>query len=306
DVTPAKIGEWCEKVRGFAEEQDRQDPNFWNSVVNPECDLVQALAGATLDEKKQEIVDAYRHAKARGASPREFGSVIEHLEFLTEMAQGAGKDIHKLAMLLREIAGQLASLAESIRNKPGWGGMIYLPDDENCTKLLGLEALTEKDAWKIKLAIADLDHALAKRGEMVGAVLIVGGDDIVPFHRLPNPTDDMDTEVLSDNPYATLDSNYFVPEWPVGRLPGETGPDAGLLLEQIRGAVKNHLNKATKSKKAFSQKTIIADLMSFFKELMSFTTRSNFGYTAAVWRQSSIAAFRPIGEGGSMRVSPPD
>ncbi|NTV36393.1 MAG: hypothetical protein HGA53_05520, partial [Anaerolineaceae bacterium] len=30
------------------------------------------------------------------------------------------------------IVKEMASLAESIRNKPGWGGMIYLPDDENC------------------------------------------------------------------------------------------------------------------------------------------------------------------------------
>jgi hypothetical protein len=32
----------------------------------------------------------------------------------------------------------------------------------------------------------------------------------------------------------------------------------------------------------------------------------NFGYTAAVWRRSSLATFRPIGEGRYLRVSPPD
>ena len=63
--------------------------------------------------------------------------------------------------------------------------------------------------------------------------MIIGGDEIVPFHSLPNPTDDSDREVLSDNPYASTDTNYFIPEWPVGRLPGEKGMDAGLLLEQF-------------------------------------------------------------------------
>ena len=76
-----------------------------------------------------------------------------------------------------------------------------------------------------KLAIADLDKALSKRGEMIGSLLIVGGPEVVPFHLLPNPTDDADTQVASDNPYASTDDNYFIPEWPVGRLPGGTNRD---------------------------------------------------------------------------------
>ncbi len=114
DVTPAKIGEWCEKARGFAEEQDRQNPSFWNSVVKPECDLLQALAGSTLDEQKQAVVDAYRHAKTRGASPREFRSVIDHLEFLADMAADGSKrkEVKQQAAALREIVEQLAPLGE--------------------------------------------------------------------------------------------------------------------------------------------------------------------------------------------------
>jgi len=81
----------------------------------------------------------------------------------------------------------------------------------------------------LKLALADLDAALCKRGERIGALLIVGGPEIVPFHRMPNPVDDQDVDVLSDNPYATCDSNYFVSEWPVGRLP-RAGSSAAFLL----------------------------------------------------------------------------
>ena len=33
---------------------------------------------------------------------------------------------------------------------------------------------------------------------------------------------------------------------------------------------------------------------------------SSVGYTAAVWRRSSIAVFRPIGQGQNLLVSPPD
>ena len=41
---------------------------------------------------------------------------------------------------------------------------------------------------------------------------------------LPNPTDDADPDIPSDNPYATADDNYFVPEWPIARLPTSAVP----------------------------------------------------------------------------------
>ncbi|MDD2734759.1 MAG: hypothetical protein PHF56_12520 [Desulfuromonadaceae bacterium] len=109
EVIPAEIVEWCEKARGCAEEKDRLEPNFWNSVVSPECDLVLALADGTLDQQKQAVVDAYRHAKARGASPRQFSSVIDHLEFLAEMTAEAGKhkEVKQQAATLREVVEQL-------------------------------------------------------------------------------------------------------------------------------------------------------------------------------------------------------
>ncbi len=114
DKSP-NIGELCEKARAHAEEKDRQAPSFWNSVVKPECDLVLALAGTTLDEQKQAIVDAYRHARARGASSRQFSSVIDHLEFLADMAATAGKEkkIQRQTAALREIVEQLTPRAES-------------------------------------------------------------------------------------------------------------------------------------------------------------------------------------------------
>ena len=78
-------------------------------------------------------------------------------------------------------------------------------------------------AWQLKLILGDLDAALEKRGERIGAVLIVGGPEIVPFHNLPNPVEDADMDVPSDNPYAAKDNNYFISDWPVGRVSGGVG-----------------------------------------------------------------------------------
>src|SRR5271157_5844990 len=106
------------------------------------------------------------------------------------------------------IDSDLNQLAETVRTRPGWGALVLYPDDPECTTRLGLTPIDAIDPWKIKLALVDLDNTLAKKGEMIGSLLIVGGHDVVPFHRLPNPTDDVDKEVCSDNPYGTLEQLF--------------------------------------------------------------------------------------------------
>lgn len=203
---------------------------------------------------------------------------------------------------------ELNRLAEAIRQRAGWGAMVFYPDDLECTGKLGMSTISGNDPWKMKLSLVDLDQALAKKGGRIGALLIVGGADVVPFHRLPNPTDDSDEEVLSDNPYSTLDSNYFIPEWPVGRLPGEKGSDAGLLLQQLRNVTQSHL-KNKKVKKTVKPDRIILGLLRWLfllrREQPSLSRKNRFGYTAAVWRRSSVAIFKPVSAETAVLVSPP-
>ncbi len=132
------------------------------------------------------------------------------------------------------LEGEMEQLAETIRSRPGWGARVFFADDPACTLSVGAKPAKPDDPWELKLTLTDLDDALAKRGERIGALLIVGGPEIVPFHCLPNPVDDQDHDVPSDNPYATRDENFFIPEWPVGRLPGGAGNDARLMLDALR------------------------------------------------------------------------
>ncbi len=247
----------------------------------------------------------------------EFGKLAKHLK-KPEAARADGR--FPVYVVLSTLAGlknaygvqtmeiiqkEMRTLANLLDQRKGWNGLTFYPDDPAVMTALGMDAISAIDPWKIKLALADLDKALGKKGLMIGSLLIVGGPEIVPFHRLPNPTDDMDAEVLSDNPYATLDSNYFVPEWPVGRLVGETGPDAGLLLEQLRGLIQYHSKLAGKIK-WWEQLPRPENLWPMIRNWFKVGNTQSFGYTAAIWQRSSLAAFRPIGQGRALRVSPPD
>lgn len=201
---------------------------------------------------------------------------------------------------------EIKRLAGAIKKRTGWESLVYYADDAQCTETLGIQP-AGKDPWKLKLALADLDKALAKRGEMIAMLLIVGGPDVVPFHELPNPTDDYDTKVLSDNPYSTLDSNYFIPEWPVGRLPGECGPDACLLIEELRFLIGYHQGGV--KAKGLGASSVLSGILEAVKRILAVfgmkKTVPNTGYSASVWKRSSMAVFRPIGSPHQMMVCPP-
>jgi hypothetical protein len=201
------------------------------------------------------------------------------------------------------IENELRRLAELVSRRAGWGARVFFPDDTAYTEPFGLTPVNPTDPWKIKHALSDLDAAMAKKGEMIGALFIIGDEQVVPFHRLPNPTDDSDGEIPSDSPYATLGANYFIPEWPVGRLPGESGPDAGLLLEQLRQIQRYH-DKRAKGKFSINVDWLLW-VKSLLKRLMPERSLPNFGLTAAVWRRSSLAVFRPIGAPHTVIASPP-
>lgn len=204
------------------------------------------------------------------------------------------------------LISHLEDLSQTLNHRPGWEAVVFLPDDLACMQKFGLNPINKRDAWQIKLSLHDLDAYLKKQSKEIGALLIAGGHEVVPFHNLPNPTDDSDKAVLSDNPYGTISGNFLLQEWPVGRLPDEKGNDAGLLLEQIRQVHQFHAsamipeNEIERFINTIKRKI---DIRRFFEEL--FHSPKDFGYSTAVWRRSSLAAFRPIGKGADLRITPP-
>jgi tetratricopeptide (TPR) repeat protein len=205
------------------------------------------------------------------------------------------------------INDQMKNLVLEIRKKPGWGSLLFIPDDPLCTSSLNLKPVLPGDPWKIKLSLSDLDRSLSLRGERIGALLIVGGPQVVPFHHLPNPTDDSDPDVPSDNPYATSDENYFIPEWPLGRLPGESGADAGLLIEKLRHLTLFYAKETQTGTNLFSQMSRFFHVtFSNMKEFLKpHKKHFSFGYSAQVWREASTEVYKTIGQSKPILTSPP-
>jgi len=143
---------------------------------------------------------------------------------------------------------------------------------------------------------------------MIGSLLIVGGNEIIPFHRLPNPVEDGDEEILSDNPYGSRDENYLVLDWPLGRIP--TPPqNAQFALDALSQITQAHQNKPYNPFNWKSKYPSLDWFFSWFTFLSALfnhrnPSSSSFGYTAAAWRFASFAVFREIGNPQNMLISP--
>ncbi len=205
----------------------------------------------------------------------------------------------------QRIDGELKRLVSVIHGKKVngefWGSLLFYADDPASTQPYNLQPAPYNDAWKLKALIAQLDAALNKRGERIGALLIVGGPEVVPFHNLPNPVEDADNEVPSDNPYAARDSNYFISDWPLGRVSGGVGRDPSNLLKMLK-EIESHYGQ--NSDQPAWYRRLLLRLRELFKAGIS-KKLSSFGYTAAVWKRASQAVFRPIGTPDDMLISPP-
>lgn len=146
-----------------------------------------------------------------------------------------------------------------------------------------------------------LASILPLKDQTMAHVLIVGGDDIVPFHQLSNPTEDDDLLVLSDTPYATLNRDFLSLHRAVGRLPDGGSGDPSFLLASLDSMINAHLKYPAGGNGGLH---VLEEVRGFLQGQLHGGVRS-FGYTTPVWYPATMALYEAIGQARSLRTSPP-
>lgn len=134
-----------------------------------------------------------------------------------------------------------------------------------------INSLKVKPVKKNAKAIRDFIADFETKWGAVDFLLLLGGDKIIPFHRLKNLCDDGDGNVLSDNPYASRDDDFLIPERACARIPDNR--NANFIVKQ--------LNKSCS------------------------ITKKSFGMSAKVWKSASRDVYRQIGNPKELKISPP-
>ena len=82
------VDDQCQRMIASAKTRNDATPNFWDAVGEADCELARLLLqiDKAATQSVARIVALYQAAAQRGASPREYLSVLEHLDFVAELA----------------------------------------------------------------------------------------------------------------------------------------------------------------------------------------------------------------------------
>jgi tetratricopeptide (TPR) repeat protein len=155
------------------------------------------------------------------------------------------------------------------------------------------------EAGTLRDLLRTLSGALTARGRTLGAALIVGGDEIVPFHRLPNPLPDDDVVVLSDNPYGTDDPAYVAPQRMVARLPDGNSGDPSLLFAQLDRMTAYHYGSRPQSNRS---RRLFGGRQAHDPPELDMLSA---GYCAEIWNDVSRAVLDALTPDAPLTSSPP-
>ena len=138
---------------------------------------------------------------------------------------------------------QIRQALRDVADSQPSGARVIFPDDIPSMARWSLEPMPLSGGVAVRVALRRISKTL---GKAPSGILIVGGDEVIPFYRLPNPVRnrfvDPDPEVLTDNPYGLGPEDTFdhrleslrAPKIPVGRLPDASPVDPDAFLRQIQ------------------------------------------------------------------------
>ncbi|MGO8797056.1 MAG: C25 family cysteine peptidase [Candidatus Sulfotelmatobacter sp.] len=149
----------------------------------------------------------------------------------------------------QKICAALDSYAEAAGVE---GENVIALDDAGDMGAYGIAPALGGEAGSLLLALRSLRRSLP----LVQSILLVGGDDIIPYCKIANPVDrsvDADAVVLSDNPYGTNADTleeYMAPPVAVGRLTDFPRGSADDFVQLINGATASRKARAARSRAA--------------------------------------------------------
>ncbi|MCL4459081.1 MAG: tetratricopeptide repeat protein [Chloroflexi bacterium] len=211
----------------------------------------------------------------------------------------------------QRLEAKLRELQEVLRGPHSAVRLIYV-DDESSLSPYGLTPIDPTQPTAVKGVIDRLEQDITQNGGELAHLLIIGGDSVIPFFRLRNPAEDDDGEVLSDNPYASGDAEFLIPERSVGRFPDGEDSDLSLLLAQIETASAQR-RQPVRTPKPLGCLTLYLGLAFWLKRYpflfnlfrLADAQTDGFGYSSLVWWGASEKVYRTISDIGMLRLSPP-
>lgn len=179
----------------------------------------------------------------------------------------------------------------------------YIDDAESLRLADGLAfAPVDQRPEAIETLVRTMAQELGYEAHHPPTLLLVGGHEIVPLHHLDNPMPDDDDSVPSDNPYASDDAGYILPQRIVARLPTDAQPQPSLLLRLLDRMIDHHANPSTRRQGGLAA-------LPLFRSRQQAGRRNQvpaFAYSAEVWQDASRAVLDALNRHAALTTCPPE
>ena len=230
----------------------------------------------------------------RGADPKVFDGQVHMLlanrsalvrRFGMAASKQIDQSIQQLSHVLRQ---QVMTVCAGYIDDP----VDLVIGDIRINQPVATEAMAIRDMVRI------FAERLQGRGLEVATLLLIGGDDCIPFHRLHNPIPDDEKILLSDNPYACDDSGYLIPQRIVARIPTGDDNDPRLLLTMLRTMTSYHAAAHHEGRLGF-------DLGAWLRIRNADGNDLARGIAAEVWHTPSREILHNLHSDAKLLTSPP-
>jgi tetratricopeptide (TPR) repeat protein len=234
--------------------------------------------------------------RAPGVEPRAWSPVRVILTSRGRIIARYGEDGY------RDLDGRVSELCEVTARCTGAECVKVHVDDTESLAEFGLSPVEPSDASQIAQLIRELDSRLRTEEREIVSLLILGGDGVIPFHRLANPADDEDQEVLSDWPYTVDEEGSLLSRFSVGRLPDSEPANLEALVGLVEQAIMHHQVSS-----AGGDRVSRSSWLSPVRRLLRAQQQrwSSVGFSAEIWAEASRSVFEVIGDATKLKVCPP-
>lgn len=271
--------------------QAKFSPSQWSKPSN---DPAVAELAATIERRRSLLLGRV------GVRPLQPWPVAERtVQLLVTSRQGLLRKYGEAGC--EAVVQRLSQLAAALHDRAVPTELCIVDDPESLRAFAGL-APVPHEATEVAGLIMRAERRIADSGRSMRMVLLVGGDEVLPFHRLPNESEDSDGPTLSDLPYGGGDSTQVLPRWAVARVPDGAGSDARYLLHLLDQMIDYH--------RGWQQPVAAGGcLMPSLSRLQHSKGERSYkavGLSAQVWREASEAIYGPLESDRPLLLSPPE
>ncbi|NLE77396.1 MAG: hypothetical protein GX605_11680, partial [Chloroflexi bacterium] len=251
-------------------------------ALDPELAAVQA----ELDRIAQQLQQREkRSAVAKGRAPKGVQLLVSSRAGLERAFRSDGA---------KAVEERLLALVRGAREQGEQVQLIYVDDPR---ALATFQPVNPRSPEAVKGLILQLRAALGETGRGLQSVLLVGGHSVVPPFRLPNPAEDDDETLLTDNPYGCLAGEGVLPAWPVGRLPDAESSRPDLLLRLLDHIAENR--RGRDKARSGLRLGLLRNGRAGNGHLAA------MGYSASLWREAARSVYGALADPRALRMSPP-